>query len=590
MADSIDDPVQVGPQVVFALDLEGTCTLSVGPGLAGLGLQPGELVGQNLYAYFADDPESGVRLRRVLSGETFAVEGRMGSRSLWTYFEPVRDARGTVTGALGVSTDVTRQREDREQLVKFQALADASEDLIAIADPDGRATYVNPRVRESGLEVDARDLWRTVADHVDETEVADVRASLAAGRRWAEDVLLRLPGGARWVNVAVFGLTHPSTGANLGTAWIAHDVTELRRTENALRAANADLEQFKALVETSPDFIAIADLDGTVRYVNPHGRELVGLAPGTDVATTTITDYLTPEGIEASLHVEQPAVRQHGHWEGESTLRNLRGPATPVAIASFLMHDIHTGEPFGLATVQRDISERLASEAALRTLAEQREALLTRLVSAQDAERAQIAADVHDDPVQALAALDLRLGLLRQRLEARAPDLLPVLDDARDSVAGASERLRSLLFDLEPPDLGAGLAGALRRAADELFSSTGTVVTVHGEQEPPAPEVTRAVAYRVAKEALINVRKHASATRVVVSVDGCDGWVCVRVEDDGRGLGPRPDPTGSPSPGHRGLATMRDRAALAGGRWEIADRPGGGTVVTVSLPGTVPSS
>jgi PAS domain S-box-containing protein len=583
MVDGSDDPDQVGPQVVFALDQDGICTLSVGPGLAGLGLQPGELVGQDLFAYFADDPGSHARLRRVLAGETFAVPSRLGSRLLWTYFEPVLDARGTVTGALGVTTDVTRQSQDREQLVKFQALADASEDLIAIADTDGRATYVNPRVRASGLDVDERDLWRTVAEHADEAELAAVREALAAGRRWADDVSLRLPAGERSVTVAVFGLTHPSTGASLGTAWIAHDVTELRRTETALRAANADLEQFKALVETSPDFIAIAGLDGAVRYVNPHGRELVGLAPDTDVTTTTIVDYLTPEGIEASLRVEQPAVKEHGHWEGESTLRNLRGPATPVAIASFLMHDVHTGEPFGLATVQRDIRERLASEAALRALAEQREALLTRLVSAQDAERAQIAADVHDDPVQALAALDLRLGLLRARLAERAPDLLPVLDDAQESVSGASERLRALLFDLEPPDLRDGLAGALQRAADEVFSTTGTVVTVHGEQEPAAAEVTRAVAYRVAKEALLNVRRHAAAAHAVVTVDGCDGWVRVRVEDDGRGLGG----AGS-SPGHRGLATMRDRAALAGGLWEITERAGGGTVVTVRLPGTVP--
>ena len=78
--------------------------------------------------------------------------------------------------------------------------------------------------------------------------------------------------------------------------------------------------------------------------------------------------------------------------------------AAPVAIASFLMHDIHTGEPFGLATVQRDIRERLASEAALRALGEQREALLTRLVSAQDAERAQIAVD------SARRVLDLALA------------------------------------------------------------------------------------------------------------------------------------------------------------------------------------
>ena len=150
-----------------------------------------------------------------------------------------------------------------------------------------------------------------------------------------------------------------------------------------------------------------------MEYLNPAGRAMVGLAPDTDVTDTTIADYLTPEGLEQSVAVEQPAVRAHGSWEGESTLRHRGGKAPiPVAIASFLMRDLATGEPIGLATVQRDVTERVAAAARVQRLAEHRQALLMRLVEAQEAERTQIAADVHDDPVQAIAAVDLRLGLL----------------------------------------------------------------------------------------------------------------------------------------------------------------------------------
>ena len=110
--------------------------------------------------------------------------------------------------------------------------------------------------------------------------------------------------------------------------------------------------------------------------------------PAVDVTTTTIPDYLTPQGLSASLNTEQPAVIARGHLAGESTLRNYSGPPIPVAISSFLIRDSETGEPFALATVQRDMSERLAAETALRELADQRQALLTRLVDAQDEERA----------------------------------------------------------------------------------------------------------------------------------------------------------------------------------------------------------
>ncbi len=760
----------VGPQVIFGIDATGMCTLSIGDGLKDLGLQPGELVGQNLFAVYRDNPSAQDSLRRALAGETFTVERVFGGRLLWVYYQPVRDSDGSVSGALGVSTDVTEQRriesearasreraslladlsaaltrevldpeallrvavrsvtepvaevgvvwlrmpdgarlepralwydddvpapspdwtvgaggqpvqmdmaeaealsapqtldlgaagdtsvapgeltarlakslgmqtglrvplrsrglligvidvargdhleafteddvalvmdiaercalaldnalllkaqrEAREELVKFQALADASDNLIAITDNQDHMVYVNPRVHEYGIDLSGGHVWTTIAIHAGESTVAAMRGALETAGRWSGDLTVSISGEEAIGHVAVFRLSHPDTGAALGTAWIGQDVTEIRATEAALRAANADLKQFKALVEASPDFIAIAALDGTVKYVNPPGRDLIGMDPDTDVSTTRIADYLTPEGLDASVEVEQPAVIANGHWEGESTLRNHRGgEAIPVAIASFLIHDPETGQPFALATVQRDITERLTAETALRELADQRQALLTRLVDAQDAERTQIAADVHDDPVQALAAVDLRLGQLRRQLRDHAPDLLDALVPVQTSVTGATDRLRALLFDLEPPDLERGLTGALSRAADEIFDNTAIRWAVHGEQEPDVLDASRAVAYRIAKEAMVNARKHASARNVVVTIAGSENGLEVSIADDGVGLGPEPVQS---TPGHRGLYSMQDRAEVAGGRCSIRSRHQGGTIVTAWLPG-----
>ena len=113
----------------------------------------------------------------------------------------------------------------------------------------------------------------------------------------------------------------------------------------------------------------------------------------------------------------------------------------------------------------------------MRDLAEQRQHLLSRLVDAQDAERAHIAAEVHDDSVQALAAVDLRLGLLSRRIAAEAPHLLEYVDPLRATVSEATDRLRTLLFDLTPVDLDHGLAPALRETAREIFDGSSTEVT-----------------------------------------------------------------------------------------------------------------
>jgi PAS domain S-box-containing protein len=471
------------------------------------------------------------------------------------------------------------ERAAREDLVKFQALADASTNLIAINGTDGEALYVNPRVFEVGIEPEHDDLWATVSDQVGADVSEEIRKALSTTGLWSGDVRLGAVGLV--LRADVFSLRHPVTGEPLGHAWIGQDVTELRTTEAALREAVTDLKRFKALVEASPDFIAIADLDGTVRYLNPPGRAMVGVPTDVDVTTTTIADYLTTEGLVASVEVEQPAVVQHGHWEGESTLRHWQGgPPVPVAIASFLMRDAETGEPFGLATVQRDITERLAAETALRQLADQRQALLSRLVDAQDAERRRIAADVHDDPVQALAAVDLRLGLLRRRIREQAPALLASLDALQDSVSGATDRLRALLFDLEPPDLDHGLGDAVRRCAEDVLEGSGLRWDVDATDEPETHESTRAVAYRIAREALINVRKHAEAEHVRVVVGTRDEGLLLTVTDDGVGL----DASAESLPGHRGVTTMADRAAAAGGTCGVHRGEHRGTVVTVWLP------
>ena len=761
----------VGPQVIFGFDAEGVCTLSVGPGLPAIGYQPNQLVGTNLLELYAGDERLIASLHRALRGETFVVESEFGSRLLWTFFQPLFDDDGVMTGAVGVTTDTTRQHETErelqltrerarkladlsvsltrevldldsllavavraltgligdygaiwlcnpegtavepravwhddpqqqaalsaftrrimgrpgwldvptieamdepqlvrwadvergladnpdllqdivhlglhsllrlplrsrgrtlgligvargsgheaftpadlsvagdvaervalavdnalllsaeraahEDLLKFRALADASPLLIALSDPNGTPTYASPQVTAMGVSWTAGDIWTTVAQNAGPEVMASMQAAVALGQPWASDISLPDVAGGMVVSADVFPLHHPDSGEHLGLAFIAQDVTRLRSAEAALRATNADLKRFQALVEASSDFIAIAALDGTVGYINPAGRALIGLGPDDDVTTTRIGDYLPADHLAISLEQERPAVLEHGHWEGESALADKRGgPPIPVAVASFLIPDLETGQPFALATVRRDITERLATDTELRQLAEQRQALLTRLVEAQESERAQIADDIHDDSVQALAAVGLRLGLLRRQLAEHAPALLDSLEPVQTSVAEATARLRSLLFDLEPPDLSRGLAGAIHNAAAGLFGETGTAWEVSDGDEPDAPDTTRSIAYRIAREALINVRKHAEASRVVVTIGGTPTRLEVEVADDGCGLTVAAQRR---APGHRGVASMQDRAAIAGGECHVEAGLETGTVVRFWLPVT----
>jgi signal transduction histidine kinase len=206
------------------------------------------------------------------------------------------------------------------------------------------------------------------------------------------------------------------------------------------------------------------------------------------------------------------------------------------------------------------------------------------LVQAQEDERSRIAADVHDDSVQALAAVDLRLGLLRTRLARRDPelaaDLAPELDKVVSTVSGATTRLRNLLFDLESPARRTTLAVSLGEAADFVFGGTDVAWTVEGDTAIDLPEHHRVTAYRIAKEAMVNARKHADADAVTITITRTDEHVVVSVRDDGRGIDPA---LVRDRPGHLGIGAMRDRASIAGGVLEVSAHPEGGTEVRLTL-------
>lgn len=224
----------------------------------------------------------------------------------------------------------------------------------------------------------------------------------------------------------------------------------------------------------------------------------------------------------------------------------------------------------------------LATTARLQELLQQRRVLLERLLEAQELERARIAGDVHDEPVQTLAAADLRLGLLERRVRRVAPELVDDLAVVQRAVGDVARRLRSLLFDLEPVGEQVPLEDALRDAAGVIFAAEPVrwSVVVDGEIKLPAAERTKAM--RIAKEALRNVQRHAKASTVRISLRPLRGGVEIAVADDGVGAGQ--DTWVSP-PGHRGLGTMRDRAAVVGGWLRLEAAPGGGTVVRFWLPG-----
>lgn len=219
---------------------------------------------------------------------------------------------------------------------------------------------------------------------------------------------------------------------------------------------------------------------------------------------------------------------------------------------------------------------------ALDRLEQERRRLAADLVDAEEKERTRIAAEVHDDSLQVLTALDMRiqtLALAEEHAERRR-----ALEAAQEIVRLASDRLRNLVFDLRPPELErVGLGVVLRASLERLSAESGIDVDLQDDLETSPPPEAGIVLYRIAQEALANVRRHARAGSALVNLSQQDGGFLLQVRDDGQGFDPA-DHAGQSSR-HFGLTVMRERAETVGGWIRVESLPGKGTVVEAWVPG-----
>jgi two-component system sensor histidine kinase DegS len=207
-----------------------------------------------------------------------------------------------------------------------------------------------------------------------------------------------------------------------------------------------------------------------------------------------------------------------------------------------------------------------------------------RIVEAQEAERARLAQEVHDGPAQALANAIFQVEYI-ERVVDRDPGMAhQELRFLRELLRRELGDVRGFITQLRPPVLSElGLDGAMRDAIEHMRALTG--LTIVADIRMPLEqlgETEQTVVLRVVQEALQNVRKHASASQVIVSGRAEAGEWVLEVRDDGRGF----EAGSVAARGRRnfGLQFMRERAELIGARLDVRSGPDGGTVVRLAIP------
>ena len=260
----------------------------------------------------------------------------------------------------------------------------------------------------------------------------------------------------------------------------------------------------------------------------------------------------------------------------------LRRVLSPLFQLTELMSSIDPDRPGKrLSAVQPRSAEGQALAGAFNAMLDRlesarREAARTAL-AAQEAERLRVARELHDEIGQTLTAVTIQA----ERAAERDPDeAAAALGLVADAVRESLDEVRRIARELRPEALDdLGLVNALIALCNRIGAQDGFAVRreLQGRLPPLSPDV-ELVIYRVAQESLTNAVRHSGARSATVSLVADAETLTLRVADDGKGMPPQlPSDTA-------GIAGMRERALLVGGRLSIKSRPDHGTEVRLSIP------
>jgi two-component system sensor histidine kinase DegS len=212
--------------------------------------------------------------------------------------------------------------------------------------------------------------------------------------------------------------------------------------------------------------------------------------------------------------------------------------------------------------------------------------LIARIISAQENERQRLARQMHDGPAQSLTNLILQAEICERLFDTDPVRARAELGVLKDAVTSNFQKVREFIFDLRPMMLDdLGLNPTLKRYIQDFEAKSGLacnlVITGKEQRLPPHAEVT---VFRVVQSLLNNVREHANATHVEISLDlGPDG-LKAKVEDDGSGFDVAEVMAAARQRKTMGLMTIIEQVEMLGGEIHFESSVGRGTKAELNLP------
>ena len=557
-------------------------------------------------------------VRQVGAGERTRVETvrltKSGERvDVALSLFPLTDASGHAVGIAAIHRNITERKRRQGEIGRLVSILDATTDFVGSADSQGNILYLNRGARRMlGLRED---------EDVSDRKVAQDHPAWAAARVLQEGLPAALRDGWWEGESAVVGPDHreiPTSQVILahkgpdGTvqyfSTIARDITERKQAEESLAERTRQLATLLAVSYNVASTLELGPLLGVIleqlRVVVDYSAAAVLVLDGESLAVQEFRGDLPREEALALrfgmdeipfydqvLRTRAPVIDDcpsdeacDGDCAPDRLLcafpesRSRLGVPLQVKDRLIGLFCIDHREPGRYSARDAELALAIANHAAIAIENARLYEQARQLAIAE--ERQRLARELHDSVSQVLFGIGLGAHAATALVETQPGQAKDALEYIRSLAEAGLTEMRALIFELRPESLEQeGLVAALQRQQSLLWLRHGVKVEASLCPEPAASLEVKEALYRIGREALQNVVKHALVNEVQLTLQATAEGLVLEVQDQGMGF----DPSGA-FPGHLGLQSMRERAARLGANVEIQSEPGRGTKVRICIP------
>ncbi len=509
----------------------------------------------------------------------FQLTGKDGSviESAWSNIRLADDTQ------IGIGIDLReRKRIDqalREGEDRFRIMANGTPVIMWVHDAAGGIEFVN-RAYQDFFGVDEEEVksggWQPLVHPDDSAAYIDVFQECLRERKHfrAQGRVRRKDGQWRWVNSQ--GQSHFSaSGEFLGMAGSSMDITDQKQVNEALRASE---ERFRVALKNAPVLVYTTDLDlrYTWMYAPTNGFRAEEVLGKLDEELLLAEDVQELVDFKRSVLESREGARAEVHLPFQGQMQTYNVTAEPLLDSG--------GKMVGLTVAAVDMTEVLELKAEM-VRSEERIEIQRRISDDYEKERARIARDLHDGPLQELISTNFQISMIQsEEDEAERSSKLKQLSEMLEEQAVS---LRSFCNELRPPALAPfGLEKAIRSHIDQVKERHPNIeikARLDADRNT-IPENTRMILYRIYQEGMNNMLKHANASEARVCFYLEDGRAQLELQDKGKGFAIPESWVTLARQGHLGLVGMRERVENIGGELLVQSAPGEGTIVRVTVP------